>query len=92
MQITSNSDKRRVTTNAISELDKMGRRRGAGLLLDVLRGEGVQYVFGNPGTTELPFIDALVVFPTSTISGPFRKRVLSRWPTVMHKPRAAQDS
>jgi len=49
--------------NPISELDKAGRRRGAALLLEVLRSEGVQYVFGNPGTTELPFIDALVVFP-----------------------------
>ena len=36
-----------------------GRRRGADVLLDVLRSEGVRYVFGNPGTTELPLIDAL---------------------------------
>ena len=28
-------------------------------LLQVLRDEGVDTVFGNPGTTELPFIDAL---------------------------------
>lgn len=28
-------------------------------LLHILRGEGVTHVFGNPGTTELPFIDAL---------------------------------
>ena len=26
----------------------------------VLRSEGARYVFGNPGTTELPLIDALV--------------------------------
>jgi benzoylformate decarboxylase len=32
---------------------------GRDVLLEVLRTEGVQYVFGNPGTTELPFIDAL---------------------------------
>src|SRR5687768_11206373 len=32
---------------------------GAELLLDVLRSEGVTHLFGNPGTTELPLIDAL---------------------------------
>src|SRR5436190_8189581 len=29
------------------------------LLLDVLRSEGVRHIFGNPGSTELPLIDAL---------------------------------
>src|SRR6202040_3546343 len=29
----------------------------------VLRSEGARYVFGNPGTTELPLIDALVEAP-----------------------------
>ncbi|HUP86966.1 MAG TPA: thiamine pyrophosphate-binding protein [Acidimicrobiales bacterium] len=32
---------------------------GAEVLLDVLRTEGVTHLFGNPGTTELPLIDAL---------------------------------
>jgi benzoylformate decarboxylase len=32
---------------------------GREILLDVLRSEGVRHVFGNPGSTELPFIDAL---------------------------------
>ncbi|MBB5803231.1 benzoylformate decarboxylase [Saccharothrix ecbatanensis] len=32
-------------------------------LLRVLRDEGVTKVFGNPGTTELPFLDALVDAP-----------------------------
>ncbi|MEU2425707.1 thiamine pyrophosphate-binding protein [Streptomyces sp. NPDC007851] len=32
-------------------------------LLTVLRQEGVDKVFGNPGTTELPFLDALVDAP-----------------------------
>jgi benzoylformate decarboxylase len=36
------------------------RLRGADILLDVLRSEGTRYIFGNPGTTELPLIDALV--------------------------------
>ena len=29
------------------------------VLLEVLRTEGVTHVFGNPGSTELPLIDAL---------------------------------
>jgi benzoylformate decarboxylase len=29
------------------------------VLLEVLRSEGVRHIFGNPGSTELPFIDAL---------------------------------
>jgi benzoylformate decarboxylase len=35
-------------------------RRPALALLDILRGEGVDRVFGNPGTTELPFLAALM--------------------------------
>ena len=31
----------------------------AALLMRTLRASGVQYLFGNPGTTELPFLDAL---------------------------------
>jgi benzoylformate decarboxylase len=42
--------------------DKQGRT-GANILLDVLESEGGEYVFGNPGTTELPLIDALVDRP-----------------------------
>src|SRR5215472_2333322 len=63
MPTASYANKSRLVTNPISELDKAGRRRGAALLLEVLRSEGLRYVFGNPGTTELPFIDALVDFP-----------------------------
>ncbi|HVM53376.1 MAG TPA: thiamine pyrophosphate-binding protein [Acidimicrobiales bacterium] len=32
---------------------------GREALLEVLRTEGVRHVFGNPGTTELPLVDAL---------------------------------
>ena len=32
-------------------------------VLDVLRDEGVDRVFGNPGTTELPFVDSLAGAP-----------------------------
>ncbi len=38
-------------------------RSGADILLDVLESEGGEYIFGNPGTTELPLIDALVDRP-----------------------------
>ncbi len=44
-------------------LDKVPARRGAAVLLEVLRSEGVRYIFGNPGTTELPLIDALLGTP-----------------------------
>ncbi|MBK9178463.1 MAG: thiamine pyrophosphate-binding protein [Acidimicrobiales bacterium] len=37
----------------------MSERRGSDALLEVLRTEGVRHVFGNPGTTELPLVDAL---------------------------------
>jgi benzoylformate decarboxylase len=43
--------------------NKRDQRRGAAVLLEVLRSEGTRYVFGNPGTTELPLIDALVDAP-----------------------------
>ncbi len=33
--------------------------KAAGSLVELLRSEGVEYVFGNPGTTELPFMDAM---------------------------------
>lgn len=36
-------------------------RAGKHILLDLLHSEGVEYVFGNPGTTELPLLDAFVV-------------------------------
>ena len=36
------------------------RRLGAHVLLEALETEGVEYIFGNPGTTELPLIDALI--------------------------------
>ncbi len=39
------------------------RRNGANILLDVLESEGVEYIFGNPGTTELPLMDALINRP-----------------------------
>ncbi len=37
--------------------------KAARALVELLRSEGVEYVFGNPGTTELPFMDALAEAP-----------------------------
>jgi len=34
--------------------------QGKHLLLDLLASEGVDFIFGNPGTTELPLMDAMV--------------------------------
>jgi len=48
----------------INKLNQVKPRRGGKLLLELLESEGVEYVFGNPGTTELPFIDALIDSPT----------------------------
>lgn len=41
-------------------------RRAADVLLDILRDEGITHVFGNPGSTEMPLMDALVDAPDIT--------------------------
>ena len=46
-----------------SKVDGLNARRGADVLLEVLASEGVEYIFGNPGTTELPLMDALLNAP-----------------------------
>mgnify|MGYP000853334932 CR=1 FL=1 len=38
-------------------------RRARDHLIDILRDEGVTHVFGNPGSTEMPLMDALVDAP-----------------------------
>jgi benzoylformate decarboxylase len=48
---------------SITSVATIRPRRGAELLLEILRSEGVEYIFGNPGTTELPLMDALLGFP-----------------------------
>ena len=37
----------------------MNTASGASIFLSVLKDEGITYLFGNPGTTELPVMDAL---------------------------------
>lgn len=41
----------------------MLRKTGRHALLEMLIGHGVEYVFGNPGTTELPLMDGLQEYP-----------------------------
>src|SRR6201986_4530244 len=48
---------------AFSEAKKINARRGADVLLEILGGDGVEYILGNPGTTELPLMDALLRTP-----------------------------
>jgi benzoylformate decarboxylase len=38
-------------------------RRARDILIDILRDEGITHVFGNPGSTEMPLMDALVDTP-----------------------------
>lgn len=52
-----------MATKPIIPLDAVNPRRGAAVLLEILRSEGVEYIFGNPGTTELPLMDALIERP-----------------------------
>jgi len=40
-----------------------GKKNGASIFLDVLESEGAEFIFGNPGTTELPLMDALLTRP-----------------------------
>jgi benzoylformate decarboxylase len=53
-----------LTNSIISSVDTAQPRRGASILLEILRSEGVEFIFGNPGTTELPLMDALIETPT----------------------------
>lgn len=41
----------------------MALMTGRSAFLDIVKQEGVSYLFGNPGTTELPIMDALVEHP-----------------------------
>src|ERR671932_2664147 len=41
-------------------------RRGRDLLFEALEAQGVAYVFGNPGTTELPVLDGFTAHPRVT--------------------------
>jgi Thiamine pyrophosphate enzyme, N-terminal TPP binding domain len=42
-------------------------RRARDVLIDILRDEGITHVFGNPGSTETPLMDALVNAPDAPV-------------------------
>ena len=44
----------------------MNRATGSRIFLSLLRDEGITHLFGNPGTTELPLMDALKDHPDLT--------------------------
>ena len=41
----------------------MARMLGKHALAEMLVAEGVEYIFGNPGTSETPFLDGLQDYP-----------------------------
>ncbi|CAD6550692.1 Benzoylformate decarboxylase [Paraburkholderia hiiakae] len=53
-----------MSASPVTSLKSSNARRGAEVLLELLESEGVDYIFGNPGTTELPLMDALLRFPS----------------------------
>ena len=38
-------------------------QKGKQIFMETLLAEGVEYIFGNPGTTELPLMDSLIDYP-----------------------------
>ena len=61
-------------------------RRARDVLLDILRDEGITHIFGNPGSTEMPLMDALVDAPDiKYVLGLQRRR--SAWRTAGRWPR-----
>src|SRR4030042_1818024 len=44
----------------------MPKMKGAQVFLECLKMEGIKYIFGNPGTTEVALLDALVEFSEMT--------------------------
>jgi benzoylformate decarboxylase len=41
----------------------MNKISASSVIFDVLRAEGVRCIFGNPGSTETPFLDAIIRYP-----------------------------
>ena len=53
---------------ALGERISMPMMPGKTALLELLKQEGVRIMFGNPGTTELPLMDAATVVPVASIN------------------------
>ncbi|GBR17651.1 thiamine pyrophosphate-binding protein [Asaia spathodeae] len=50
-------------TASLARTSTLNARSGADILLEILASEKVEYIFGNPGTTELPLMDSLLRKP-----------------------------
>ena len=66
--------------------------RLAEAFLEILVDEGVDRVFGNPGTTELTFVDALAKDGRLPYVLARTRDRSSRWPTAMREPPAGRRS
>jgi benzoylformate decarboxylase len=61
---------------------------GKRAFLELLKQEGVEILFGNPGTTELPLMDALAVETELRYVLGLQRRRCWPWPTATPRPRA----
>ena len=79
----------------------MALMTGRSAFLDIVKQEGVSYLFGNPGTTELPIMDALVDgasalwgshswVPVERTPGPPTSPTNLIWPRWRLRPRSLQ--
>ncbi len=62
---------------------------GKRAFLDLLKQEGVEIIFGNPGTTELPLMDAFATENEIRYLLACRRRRSWRWPMAMRRPPAS---
>ena len=61
---------------------------GKQALLEMLKAEGVEYIFGNPGTSEGPIIDMLGDYPEFKYILTLQESVAVGWAKPTHVPLA----
>jgi benzoylformate decarboxylase len=76
----------------ISSVEAAEPRRGASILPEILHSEGVKFIFGNPGTTELPLMDALIQTPDIRYILALQEASAVAMAEATHKPRVGQAS
>ena len=57
---------------------------GKQAVLEMLKAEGIEYIFGNPGTSEGPLIDMLGEYPEFKYIMALQESVAEAW--VSHMP------
>ena len=65
---------------------------GKRALLEMLKAEGVEYIFGNPGTSEGPIIDLLGIIRNSSTSCVYKRAWPWAWVSPMPGPPAQRLS